>query len=78
VIGRAPILKRFWRNHSLTIILWGVSMSFIAGAFLFEPGRVFDLLLGVGHGAFTVALLNSLSGRFRERNKAEEKPRLMK
>jgi hypothetical protein len=62
----------FWRDHSLTIVIWGLSLTFLSVAFVFEPGRVFDLLLGIGIGTFTVALLNTLAGPLRERNKPEK------
>ena len=68
ILGR---VYRCWRDHSLTVVLWGFGLSFMAAAFLFEPGRVFDLMLGLGHGAITVALFNTLAGPLRERNKPE-------
>ena len=64
--------NEFLRAHSLTIVLWVLSLTFLSTAFMFEPGRVFDLLLGIGIGTFTVALLNTLAGPLRERNKPEK------
>jgi hypothetical protein len=59
----------YWRNHSLTIVLWLVGISLTGIAFLFGSGRIFDLLLGLGGALITVALFGTLSGPLRERNK---------
>ena len=70
---KTNLVVRYWRDHSLTIVLWSVGLLFLAAAFCFEPGQVFDFLLGLGHGAITVALFNTLAGPLRERNKPELK-----
>jgi hypothetical protein len=53
-------------------VLWALGLAFLILAFRFEPGRVFDLFLGLGLGLLTVALFNTLSGPLRERNKPEK------
>ena len=70
-MNKATLLK-IWRNHSLTIVMWTLGSILTAVSFAFEPGRVFDLLLGLGAALITVALFGTLSGPLRERNKPEE------
>ncbi len=43
-----------------------------AGAFFFEEGRTFDLVLGLGQGTLTTAALFFLSQYFRETSKPED------
>jgi uncharacterized protein (DUF983 family) len=67
---------RFWRDHSLTIVLSVVGLLFVGVALAVEwpldRGRWFDVWLGLGQGALTAALLFAFSGWFRERNRPED------
>ncbi len=70
-------LKRFCRDHSLTIILTilGVTSTGIGMWFVWplEPDRWFDIFSGIGAGLGTVAVMNWLAGPFYERNKPERR-----
>jgi hypothetical protein len=63
---------RFWRDHSLTIVMAAAGAVLTAGAFLIEEGRAFDLVLGLGQGTLTTAALFFLSQWFREKAKPED------
>ena len=63
---------RFWRDHSLTIVMGSLGLALTAGAFLFEEGRAFDLVLGLGQGTLTTAAVFFLSQYFRETTKPED------
>jgi hypothetical protein len=63
---------RFWRDHSLTIVMATAGAVLTAGAFLIEEGRAFDLVLGLGQGTLTTAALFFLSQWFREKAKPED------
>ncbi len=65
-------LYRLWRDHSLTITLTAIGWVFLAWAWWLEEGTGFDVVVGVGHGALTGALLYWLSGPLREKNKPED------
>ena len=65
---------KFWRDHSLTIVMLVTGCGLILFAFTFETGQWFDLWLGLGQGVLTAALLFFLSQFFRERTKPEDKP----
>lgn len=53
-------------------MLVAISLSLHAMAWLFDPGKAFDTLLGLGAGCATAAVINALSGSFREKNKPEK------
>ena len=63
-----------WRDHSLTIIMVTLGVVLISSAFIFEAGRTFDLLLGLGQGVLTASLVFFLSQFFREKAKPEDPP----
>jgi len=65
---------KFWRDHSLTIVLGILGTIGILVAFTFESSepRLFDLWLSLGSGALTVALFWFLSQFFREKAKPED------
>ncbi len=63
---------RCWREHSLTIVSAAVGLLFLGLALPFREGTAFDVIVGLGHGALSIALLGFLSGPFRERNKSDE------
>ena len=65
---------KLWRDHSLTIVMAGIGSALIVLAFVVEHGRLFDLLLGLGQGVLTAALLFFLSQFFREKTKPEDPP----
>jgi hypothetical protein len=67
-------MKKFWQDHSLTIILAAIGLALLAIAIPFREGTWFDTILGLGHGALTAALLYFLSAYFREKNKPEDPP----
>jgi lipopolysaccharide export LptBFGC system permease protein LptF len=54
---------KFWRDHSLTVVLGILGTIGILVAFTFESheSRQFDLWLGLGCGVLTVALFYFLS-----------------
>jgi hypothetical protein len=62
----------FWRDHSLTIVMAAIGAALTAGAFAFEEGKAFDLVLGLGQGTLTTAALFFLSQYFREKAKPED------
>lgn len=67
---------KYWRDHSLTIIVWAIGIGLTGWAIWLiwplEPKDWFDVLTGLGAGVLTVALFNVLSGPFREVNKPDE------
>lgn len=63
---------RFWRDHSLTIVMGTLGVTLTALAFTFEEGRWFDLVLGLGQGTLVTAALFFLSQYFREKTKPED------
>jgi thiol:disulfide interchange protein len=69
-------VKRLWRDHSLSIILTAIGVTFVGVAvWLVWPvsrDRWFDIASGLGLGTLTVALFYGLAGCFRERNKPED------
>ena len=65
---------KFWQDHSLTVVMAVIGVALTAFAFAFEPGRTFDLFLGLGIGLLTVAMLFFLSQFFREKAKPEDEP----
>lgn len=65
-------LRQFWTDHSLTIVIGTLGLGFVLVAMPLREGNWFDLWLGLGHGCLTVAFLNALAGRLRERNKPDE------
>ena len=61
------------RNHSLTIACYAIGAALIGLAWwLFDEGKAFDVVAGLGLGLSTVAAFYHLSGMFRERNKPED------
>lgn len=70
--GRLTRCRRIWRDHSLSIVSTVIGTGLIVWAFRFDEGQVFDLLLGLGQGVLTAALVFILSGPLRERNRPEE------
>ena len=62
---------RIWRDHSLSIVILALGTLAIGIALMFESGKIFDSIIGIGHGLLTVGLINILSGKLRERNKPE-------
>ena len=62
----------FWRDHSLTIVMGALGALLTAGAFAFEEGKLFDLVLGLGQGTLTTAAVFFLSQYFREKAKPED------
>lgn len=65
---------KWWHDHSLTIVMTVIGIVLTATAFLFEEGKVFDLILGLGQGTLTAALLFILQPFFRETSKPEDPP----
>ena len=65
-------MARWWDDHSLTIVLVALGSGFMGLSLLPEPGKLYDFVLGLGHGCWTAALLNLLSGPLRERNRPDE------
>lgn len=65
-------MKKWWRNHSLTIVLTLTGVALIIVAFTHDEGKLFDLWLTLGGGSLTVALMNLLSLFFRETAKPED------
>jgi hypothetical protein len=65
---------KFWRDHSLTIVLGILGTIGILVAFTYESSeaRMFDLWLSLGSGVLTVALFYFLSQFFREKAKPED------
>ena len=63
---------KFWRDHSLTIVMTVAGCGMSLFAFAFEEGKWFDLWLGLGQGTLTAALLYFLSQFFREKSKPED------
>ena len=62
----------FWRDHSLTIVLGTLGIACTALAFLFEEGKLFDLVLGIGQSILTTGAVFFLSQYFRETTKPED------
>ena len=62
----------FWRDHSLTVVLGALGSAFTAAAFLFEEGKIFDLVLGLGQSILTTGAVFFLSQYFRETTKPED------
>ena len=62
----------FWRDHSLTIVMGSLGVALTAGAFAFEEGKLFDLVLGLGQGVLTTSAVFFLSQYFREKAKPED------
>jgi uncharacterized membrane protein len=66
-------IEQIWRDHSLTIVLTGVSAVCLIIALMHERDhRGWDVWLGLFHAAIGIALLNLLAGPFRERNKPDQ------
>lgn len=65
-------LIQLWRDHSLTIVLTAIGLGLLALAAWLEEGTWFDIVVGLGHGAVAVAMVNVLATRLRERNKPED------
>lgn len=65
---------KFWRDHSLTIVMATAGCGLIVLAFVIEDDRLFDLWIGLGQGVLTAALLFFLSQFFREKAKPEDEP----
>lgn len=65
----------FWHNHSLTIILALIGSFLTAAAFIFEEGKWFDLILGLGQGVLTTTAVFFLSRYFKETAKPEDDPK---
>ncbi len=63
---------KFWRDHSLSIMAAVAGVVLLGVAIPFREGTTFDVIVGLGHGALSIALLGFLSGLFRERNKPED------
>lgn len=64
---------RFWRDHSLSIVLVVIGFLFLGAALLFSRDSIWwDIWLGLFHACLGVALLNLLAGPFRERNRPED------
>ena len=63
---------KFWRDHSLTIVMTSTGCGMILFSFTFEAGKWFDLWLGLGQGMLTASLLFFLSQFFRETTKPED------
>jgi uncharacterized membrane protein YgaE (UPF0421/DUF939 family) len=63
---------RWWRDHSLTIVMIVIGISLIVISFFVEDDRFFDLFMGLGQGTLTAALLFFLSQWFRETAKPED------
>ena len=64
---------RWWRDHSLTIVLSVIALTCLGIALLHDRDhRGWDVWLGLFHACIGVALLNFLAGPFRERNRPEE------
>jgi len=65
---------RWWRDHSLTLVLGALGAIMLGVAFTFESheARLFDLWLSLGSGVLTVALFYFLSQFFREKAKPED------
>ena len=68
-----PDVREVWRDHSLTIVLATMGVALSAIAFFFDD-KLFDLILGLGQGVLTSALLFLLSRYFREKAKPEDEP----
>lgn len=64
-------LRLWWRDHSLTIVLGGLAILLMLPCIPLEPGEAWDTFMTLGGGCGTVALLNLLSGPFRERNRPD-------
>lgn len=60
-----------WEGHSLTIVLVLLGAILFGVALPLREGTWFDYWLGLGHGCWTGALVNSLAGPFRERNRPD-------
>jgi len=64
---------KFWRDHSLTVVLLIIGLLFLCIALLHSRDSIgWDIWLGLFHACVGVALLNLLAGPFRERNRPEE------
>ena len=63
---------RWWRDHSLTIIMAVIGTALLIFAFTHEEGKWFDLWLALGAGVLTVGLFYLLSQFFREKTKPED------
>ena len=64
----------WWHDHSLTIVMTAIGTGLTAAAFIFEEGKWFDLVLGLGQGTLTAALFYILAPFFRETSKPEDPP----
>jgi hypothetical protein len=67
-------MMRFWRDHSLTIVLAAVGTALSVIAFVFDEGKWCDLFMGLGQSCLGVALFYYLSQYFVEKAKPEDPP----
>ncbi len=67
-------MRNLWRDHSLTIVGFGIGTALLLAAIPFREGTTFDILSGVGGGVLGTAVIFALSGPLREKNKPEEHP----
>jgi hypothetical protein len=65
-------MSKLWRDHSLSIVLSIIGVGLISIAMALQPGKMLDLLLGLGSSFATVAMVNLLAGPLVERNKPEK------
>lgn len=61
-----------WRNHSHSIVCFGLGTMIIAASLLLPEGKAFDTVSQLGGGLMAAALVNFLAGPLRETNKPEE------
>lgn len=65
------MIRRAWEDHSLSIVLVLLGATLFTPCYFLSEGKLFDFILGLGHGCWTGALVNVLAGSFRERNRPE-------
>lgn len=65
------MMPRCWRDHSLSIVLFGIGATLTLGVIPLREGTAFDLLSGIGTAFLTGGIINLLSGPLRERNRPE-------
>jgi hypothetical protein len=68
--------RAFWRDHSLTIVSWAITLSFYGFGRLYAKDRWdhqdYDFVMNLGHATFSIAILYTLSWFAREKTKPED------
>lgn len=65
-------MKRWWRDHSLTIVTTASGSAVMAAVYPLQEGALFDLVSGFGNSLLAIGVGGFLFGFFRERNKPED------